>query len=60
MDVFLFGANLTTWPLELDEERSAARDEEHSIGPTGLAGDVELEVANPELQRLTADLLLDR
>lgn len=60
VDVFLFGSNLAAWPLKLDEEWSAARDEEHSIGPTGLPLNVELEVPDPQLQRFTADLLLDR
>jgi hypothetical protein len=59
VDVFLFRPDLATWPLELNEERTATWDEEHSVGPTGLTGDVELEVPDPHPQRITADLLLD-
>jgi hypothetical protein len=59
VDVFLFRPDLATWPLELNEERAATWDEEHSVGPAGLTSDVELEVSDPKLQRVTADLLLD-
>lgn len=59
VDVFLFRPDLATWPLELNEERAATWDEEHSVGPAGLTSDVELEVPDPHPQRVTTDLLLD-
>ncbi len=60
VDVFLLGSQLASRPLELNEQRATSWDEEHAVRPTGLPLDVELEVPHPQLQRLAADLLLDR
>jgi len=60
VNVFLLWPELPTRSLKLDEERSAAWDEEHPVGPAGLPLDIELEVTHPELQCFATDLLLDR
>lgn len=47
VDVFLLRSELATRSLELDQQRTPARNEEHAVRPAGLPLDVELEVANP-------------